>query len=181
MVCVAVDGVVVGGVALRDQLRAESRAVIDALRTAGIDVWLCSGDKPQAVQAVARELGLPSNRVMAQVLPAEKAGKIAALQQPHLAADAATTTTTPTSAVRVIVGMVGDGINDSPALAQADVGIAVASGTDIAVEAAHIVLLKHNLRDVLGMSVVAGAALRCDLHLHLQLRCIYHLLFVDLN
>ena len=124
-----------GYVALRDAPKPEARFVVRRLLEMGIDVWMLSGDNEATAKAVAAEIGI--TQVVAGVLPNEKANKVASLQGSKKAKNLK------------VVAMVGDGINDSPALAQADVGIAVASGTDIALATADVVLLKNDLRDVL--------------------------------
>jgi len=103
-----------------------------ALSDMAVDVWMMSGDQPRTAQAVARRLGIPPNRVLAALLPADKAREVRALQESGS-----------------IVAMVGDGVNDSPALAQAHVGIGLSSGSAAAMESAHVVLVKSDLRDVL--------------------------------
>ncbi|EGB03580.1 hypothetical protein AURANDRAFT_33869 [Aureococcus anophagefferens] len=130
-VFVALDGSVVGAVAVADAPRPEARAVLRALRRRGVDVWMLTGDHEATAFAVAEDLGLRPARVRAGALPAEKKRCVADLQRVHRG-----------------VAMVGDGINDSPALAQADVGIAIGNGTRVAIEAADVVLVKNDLRDV---------------------------------
>jgi Cu+-exporting ATPase len=130
-VFVAVQGKAVGAVCLADAPRESSREAIETLKTMGLKVAVISGDREQTARAVADELGV--QRVMAEVLPGEKAGEIRRLQDSG-----------------EVVAMVGDGINDAPALAAADVGIAVGAGTDIAVEASDITLMRDDLRLVPG-------------------------------
>lgn len=121
---------VVGMVAVADTIRPEAAGVITALQNIGIDSWMLTGDNERTARAIAEQAGI--SMVFSDVLPSEKASKVAELQ-----AEGRT------------VAMVGDGINDSPALAQADVGIAVGAGTDIAIETADVVLMRSNLADVL--------------------------------
>ena len=118
-------------VAVSDSLKPEAKAVVEHFRSRGFEVWMVTGDNERAAQHVARLAGVDSSRVLAEVKPDGKAGKVEELQQ-----------------AGQVIAMVGDGVNDTPALAQADVGIAVASGTDVAIEAADIVLMKSNLADV---------------------------------
>ena len=126
------DGMHLAGlVVVSDVLRPEASAVVRNLEYLGIEVWLVSGDNERTSRHVAQRAGVDSSRVMAEVKPEGKAAKVEELQ-----------------AAGHIVAMVGDGINDAPALAQADVGIAVGSGTDVAMEAADIVLMKSSLADV---------------------------------
>ncbi len=127
---VAVDGEVIGVIAVSDTVKEGASEAVAALKRQGIDVVMLTGDSQQTAEAVAQSLGI--DKVIANVLPEDKADHVAALQR-----DGA------------VVAMVGDGINDAPALAQADVGIAVATGTDIAMEAADITLIRG---DIMGMA-----------------------------
>jgi Cu+-exporting ATPase len=121
---------VLGMVAVADPIRPETTAVVAQLKRRGIAVWMLTGDSTRTAQAIARQADI--DNVFAQVLPKDKSDKVRELQ-----------------VAGRVVAMVGDGINDSPALAQANVGIAIGGGTDIAMEAAAVVLLKADLRDVL--------------------------------
>ena len=127
----AIDGRLAGVIAVADTLKEHSQAAVRALRDMRIEVVMLTGDNHRTAEAIARQAGIQT--VIAQVLPNEKAQKIKDLQSQGK-----------------IVAMVGDGINDAPALAQSDVGIALGSGTDVAVEAGGIVLLKDDLRDVVA-------------------------------
>jgi Cu+-exporting ATPase len=129
VVLAARDGELVGAFALRDTIRPESTAAVNSLRKRGVRAMMISGDNAKAAGAIASQAGIEA--VLAPVLPIEKSGAIERLQ-----AEGRT------------VAMVGDGINDAPALAQADLGIAIGAGTDIAVESAGIVLVRNNPRDV---------------------------------
>jgi Cu+-exporting ATPase len=128
-VLVAVDGRAVAVLGVSDPVRAESRAAVDELRKLGLDVVMLTGDDKRTAQAVAAEVGI--HEVIAEVIPAEKRAAIARLRDQGR-----------------VVAMVGDGINDAPALAQADVGVAIGSGTDVAVEAADVTLMQPDLRGV---------------------------------
>ncbi|KAJ3178412.1 hypothetical protein HDU85_005210 [Gaertneriomyces sp. JEL0708] len=130
----SVSGTVIGLLAIADSIRPEAPAVIKTLQSRGIDVWMLTGDNQKTARAVGKSLGIPEHNIMAQVLPHEKAEKVKILQKSVKKGKK--------------VAMTGDGINDSVALAQADVGIAIGAGSDVAVEAAQAVLVKSDLRDV---------------------------------
>jgi P-type Cu2+ transporter len=145
VVYVAVGGTLAGLIAVSDPLRPDARSTVDKLRQMGLRVMLLSGDRPEAAKAIAKELGLDSADVIAGVPPAKKAAAIQALQNEGLGTrDWGLEQILPKS----VVAMVGDGINDAPALSQADVGIALHSGTDVAMETAEIVLMRDRLNDV---------------------------------
>jgi P-type Cu+ transporter len=127
-----------GIVGIADQIRPEAPEVIASLQKSGIDVWMLTGDHEETARAVASQLGIRQDHILAQVLPEEKFKKIKDLQMQ-----------TTSQGRGGKVAMVGDGINDSVALAQAHVGIAIGAGSEIAIEAAQVVLVKSNLRDVL--------------------------------
>ena len=129
MVLAARDGELVGGFALLDTIRPGSNSAVAALRKLGVTPIMLSGDSAQAAQAIASQAGIQT--VLAPVMPTEKASAVQILQ-----------------AARRTVAMVGDGINDAPALAQADLGIAIGAGTDIAVESSGIVLVRNEPGDV---------------------------------
>lgn len=125
----AVDGIVSALWAVEDQLRPETKKVVADLKKKGVEVWMLTGDNRRTAQYIAKQAGI--EHVIAEVLPQDKASKVADLQ-----------------AQGKRVGMVGDGINDAPALAKADIGFAIGSGTDIAVEAADIVLVRNDLNSL---------------------------------
>lgn len=131
LVYVAFGGVLMGGIALKDTLRSDAKVTIQRLKEMGLRVMLLTGDHEEVAQTIASELEIEANDILAEIKPDGKAETIRELQQK-----------------RDRVAMVGDGINDAPALAQADVGIALHGGTDVAVETAKIVLMRDNLMDV---------------------------------
>ena len=137
----AQKGRVLGMLAVADTVKPDSAAAIDALKRSGCRVVLLTGDNAQTAKAIARQVGV--DQVIAQVLPQDKAACVARLQQEGQ-----------------LVAMVGDGINDAPALVQADVGLAIGAGTDIAIESADIVLMKSSLADVAGAAALSRAVLR---------------------
>ncbi len=135
------DGQVVAGFALADAIRPESRAAVQRLHAMGIEVAMLTGDSRAVAQAVAEELGI--DIYFAEVLPEHKSQKVAELQ-----------------AQGKVVAMVGDGVNDAPALARADVGIAIGSGTDVAIESAGIILVKDNPLDAVKVIELSRASYR---------------------
>jgi len=156
--------VVLAQIAIADQARPEAKSVIKALRESGIDVWMITGDNPTTGKAVARQIGIDENCVLAGVKPEQKADKIKNLQRRSFSNEQQKKLSMPgksnSKQSRGVVAMIGDGINDSPALAQADVGISVGSATDIAIEAASIVLIRNNLSDLLTMYDISRTVVR---------------------
>jgi len=140
-VLLAQNGELVGLIALRDRLRPESKAALQRLHQAGYRLMMLTGDREETARAIAQEAGI--DEVIAGVLPEAKAQTIAALQQQGRR-----------------VAMVGDGINDAPALAQADVGIAMGGGSDVAVETAPITLMRADLNSVADALALSSATLR---------------------
>ncbi|OIP77922.1 MAG: ATPase P [Oscillatoriales cyanobacterium CG2_30_44_21] len=120
-----------GIITLRDRLKPQAPAVIRQIIDMGLQVWMLTGDRQETAVAIANQLGLPSERVIAEIKPEGKAEAIAKLIN-----------------AGQVVAMVGDGVNDAPALASANVGIALSSGTDVAIETADIVLMRHDISDV---------------------------------
>jgi len=141
VVVVAVDGRAAAVVGISDAARQTAKAAVEALRRLQIDVVMLTGDNRATADRIARELGI--TQVMAEVLPADKASKIADLQRAGKK-----------------VAMVGDGVNDAPALAQAELGIAIGAGTDVAIETADVVLMRSDPLDVATAITVGRATLR---------------------
>ncbi|MBF8257439.1 MAG: heavy metal translocating P-type ATPase, partial [Anaerolineales bacterium] len=138
---VAVEGQAAGLIAVADTLKDSSAEAIDQLHRLGMEIVMITGDNRRTAEAIARQVGI--DRVLAEVLPQDKAEQVKALQ-----------------AQGKKVAMVGDGVNDAPALAQADVGMAIGSGTDVAKETGHVILIKDDLRDVVVALEVAKATMR---------------------
>jgi P-type Cu+ transporter len=139
-VVVAIDGRIAGVIGVADEIRPEAPHAIAAMQKMGMDVVMLTGDNKRTADAVARQVGI--RRVLAQVLPADKAAEVRRLRE-----------------AGGVVAMVGDGINDAPALAEADVGIAVGTGTDIAIEASDITLLRGDLRRVVTAIALSRATI----------------------
>jgi Cu+-exporting ATPase len=132
-VFVAVDGAPAGLLAIADPVKPESAEAVRALEAAGIEAWLVTGDHRATALAVAAQVGIPPERVRAQVLPGDKAGVVDEMR-----------------ARGKVVAMVGDGINDAPALAAADLGVAIGTGADVAIEASDITLVGGDPRGVVA-------------------------------
>lgn len=138
---VALDGEMIGLIAVADAIKPSAGKAIEQLHAKGLEIIMMTGDNRRTGDAVARQLGI--DQVFAEVMPQDKAAKVKELQ-----------------AQGKIVAMAGDGVNDAPALAQADVGIAFASGTDVAIESADITLLKPDLNGILKAKTLSSATMR---------------------
>lgn len=138
VVFVIIEDKLCGAIALGDEIREESRQAIQQLHEMGLECVMLTGDNQQTAEYVAKELGI--DQVFAEVLPDEKADKVKEVQQQGK-----------------LVAMTGDGVNDAPALAQADVGIAIGAGSDVAVETGDIVLVKNNPNDVVNLIKLSKA------------------------
>jgi Cu2+-exporting ATPase len=159
-VYVAADRVPLGVLAVADPVRDSARDGLTALRQINVGKVMLTGDQRVTAQAVAAQLGIDT--VIADVLPGDKAAKITELQRQGAS-----------------VAMVGDGVNDAPALAQADVGVAIGAGTDVAVETADVVLIRDNPADV-AYALTIARAVRRTIKQNLFWAAIYNLLAIPI-
>ncbi len=158
VVLLVLDQMLAGALAIGDQLKPSSAAAIDALQKRGLQVALVTGDNQKTAEAIASQVGIKT--VMAEVLPADKAEAVQQLQREGN-----------------LVAMVGDGVNDAPALANADVGFAIGSGTDIAIETSDVTLVSGDLNAVLTAIALSKATLR-TIHQNLFWAFIYNIILI---
>jgi len=157
---VAIDGRVAGLVAVSDPIKQSTQEAIEILHREGIRIVMLTGDSRTTAEAVARRLGI--DRVEAEVLPEQKVEVIKRLQSEGR-----------------IIAMAGDGVNDAPALAQAQVGIAMGTGTDVAIESAHITLVKGDLRGIAKARRISRATMR-NIRQNLFFAFVYNVLGVPI-
>lgn len=143
--------------AVSDPIRPESPEIIEQLKKRGLQVWMLSGDNQVTANAIGTQVGIPAENIIAGVLPSEKADKIQYLQK---SLKSRTGSGAEHSQKRALIAMVGDGINDSPALTTADVGIAIGSGSDIAISSAEFVLVSSNLNALITLLDLSSLVFR---------------------
>jgi Cu+-exporting ATPase len=158
----AIDGKAAGVLAVADPIKASTHEAIRSLRQSGLRLMMLTGDNRTTAEAIARALGMSEGEFQAEVLPAQKSEAVKRLQSQGR-----------------IVAMAGDGVNDAPALAQADIGIAMGTGTDIAMESGDVTLIKGDLRAIVRARKLSQAAMR-NIRQNLFLAFIYNLLGVPI-
>ncbi|KAF9052122.1 E1-E2 ATPase-domain-containing protein [Panaeolus papilionaceus] len=161
---------------IADKIRPEAQSVVKRLRAQGVEVWMISGDNEVTAKAVAGQVGIPLENVIAGVLPDGKAEKIQWLQALPISRKESTWRSRRNS-TRRLVAMVGDGINDAPALTMADVGIAIGSGSDVALSSAKFILLTSNLRTLLTLIDLSRKVFR-RVKFNFLWACIYNILAI---
>jgi len=158
----AIDGKAAGVLAVADPIKASTQEAIQSLRQSGLQIMMLTGDNRTTAEAIARQLGMNEGEFQAEVLPAQKSGTVKQLQS-----------------LGRIVAMAGDGVNDAPALAQANIGIAMGTGTDIAMESGDVTLVKGDLRAIVRARKLSQATMR-NIRQNLFLAFIYNLLGVPI-
>jgi soluble P-type ATPase len=159
-VCVALENEILGILGIADVPKPEAYLAVTALRSAGVDVWMVTGDNKTTAEAIADEFGIPKDRVVSGAMPQDKVAKVRELQRAGRS-----------------VAMVGDGVNDSPALASANLGIAIGAGTHVAIEAADMVLVRSNLLDVVVALDLAKVVFR-RIRINFMFALVYNILAI---
>ena len=178
VVYVYLDDKLVGLIAIADMIKETAIEAVKSLQETGIEVYMITGDNKQTATAIAKQLGIKKENVLAEVLPAEKEKKVRELKSSRLRSNSNYTSSEERSdESRRIVAFVGDGINDAPALAAADVGIAMGSGTDVAIEASSITLVNKDLRSVVRAIELSKKTMR-TIRLNLFWAFVYNIVLV---
>jgi Cu+-exporting ATPase len=145
-VLLALDGVPVAALAISDTIKRDSAASIARLQREGVAVWMLTGDNARTAASIAAQVGIPADHVLAEVLPGEKAAQIRRLREMSQPGE--------------VIAFAGDGVNDAPALVEADIGIAMGAGSDVAMEASDVTLVKSNLRSLGDALALSRATMR---------------------
>ncbi len=145
----AIDGALMATLGVADTVKPDSAQAIAELRAAGVAVWMITGDNRRTAQAIAAQVDIPADHILAETLPSDKAAQVARLSKVQTE-----------GGKRTVVAFVGDGVNDAPALAQADIGVALGAGSDVAMEAAGVTLVSGSLRGVVTSLRISRATMR---------------------